>query len=109
RGRGHHEPFHSFRRRLLPKLWLCAYLSASRHFDGRPNIGLIRFSLRWLHLPSLLIFEKPVGNVGDTITVNFTVGERISPVPVPNVGAGLPGLVLAFGVFSWWRRRQRIA
>jgi hypothetical protein len=62
---------------------------------------------------SLLInWEGAGGQVGDTITVDFSGGGPVSsvPVPAPIAGAGLPGLVLASGgVLGWWRRRQKIA
>jgi hypothetical protein len=49
---------------------------------------------------------------GGTSTGNSTfdaifTSSRISPVPVPNVGAGLPGLALVFGGILAWRRRKR--
>src|SRR5262249_15697787 len=38
-------------------------------------------------------WEGAGGQVGDTVTVDFTVAGRVSAVPGPMLGAGLPGLI----------------
>lgn len=43
---------------------------------------------------------------GSLIGLGSLVVSEVAPVPGPIVGAGLPGLVMAFGGFLTWKRRK---
>jgi hypothetical protein len=52
-----------------------------------------------------MVLDANFVNLGTVASGSLTP----APVPIPAVGAGLPGLVAAFGLLTWWRRRKNIA
>jgi hypothetical protein len=43
---------------------------------------------------------------GDLLSQDITVGASVG-APGPIVGAGVPGMVMAGGLFGWWRRKRK--
>lgn len=48
-----------------------------------------------------------LGNSGSSyIGLDNVSVTPVAPVPIPNIGSGLPGIVFASGLLAWWRKRR---
>jgi hypothetical protein len=57
-----------------------------------------------------ILFAEDISRADCRSDCTGVVGAPVSAVPGPVVGAGLPGLALAFGgIAAWWRRRRQLA
>jgi hypothetical protein len=78
------------------------------HTVGSHNPGTNDFHLDWNDIDGTFYILRytTASSGGAWETSSGTL--RFSAVPGPLVGAGLPGLALAFGgLLLWWRRRPR--
>jgi len=69
---------------------------------GNRQLSILLFEFQWDH--KLDVGESGANTLIDDITVSPSAA-----VPGPVVGAGLPGLVLAFGGLLGWFRRCKAA
>ena len=82
-------------------------LSITNHMvfniDFVPTGGGLDFSNPHLKV-SFLINDTDTKKTGDLLSLNIPLD--VAPVPGPVVGAGIPGLLMAFGGIVAWRRRK---
>ena len=74
-------------------------------------VGITCEQLLLSPMPSVFAIKnngQPIAISGGRPDFSLVV-ERLAPVPVPAVGAGLPLLLAGGGLLAWWRRRRKAA
>lgn len=98
------------------EVWSGSTLLAT--YTGATQVNGTPISAAWPGAGYFDIFAGPGESIDKLVLstsqrLSFEVDNFASPaaaVPGPVVGAGLPGLVMAFGgAMAWWRRRRTIA
>jgi hypothetical protein len=88
-----------------------AFVNGHLAFSVMDMNGATRFSgpdnIVYFFMDDLLTFQNfQMFEAGSGFVDRIQVIVPPAAVPVPNVGAGLPGLILASGGLAWWRRRR---
>ena len=95
---------------------LSAYVNGNLAFSVMDTTGSTRFSgpgnIMYFFMDDFQSLtthpNQPEAGTGLVDFIQVTAPPTAS-VPGPVAGAGLPGLILASGGLTWWRRRQKIA
>lgn len=83
-------------------------LSAVNNGTGFPDMTLDTFSLAGLDLTHDYAFFARISGATDGPDSFFLVASPAA-VPIPAVGAGVPGIIATMGMILAWRRRRKLA
>ena len=73
---------------------------------GFPDYTLTGFTLNGVNPSDVILFAARMSGLNDGPD-SFFITPGVVAVPIPAVGAGLPGVVAAFSLWGVWLRRRR--